>query len=190
MSNDESRGARAHVIPLPEALRLKRAIESLSAGIRVNRSPGKHHPRGERGEAAQFLGVLKALVEQIEEGLRGGELQADVDRGRLTGYERSASAMLTAEASRSFSLAQFAEHNIDRLPCAYQQMAVTALALRVAGHGFAASAEIAMGLDSDRFDAGEAARQSAAMYDAADELTRYVSQTRDLADDGDAQTDR
>ncbi|MFF7234371.1 hypothetical protein [Streptomyces sioyaensis] len=189
MSNDESRGARTHVILLPEALRLKRAIESLSAGIRVSRSPAIHHPRGERGEAAQFLGILKALVEQIEEGLRGGELQADVDRGRLTGYERQVPAMLAAEASRAFSFAQVAEHNIHKLPGAYQQMAVTALALRAAGHGFAASAEIAMGPDTDRFDAEEAARQSAAMYDAAEELTRYIAQTRDLANDSDTQPD-
>ncbi|MFF7234452.1 hypothetical protein [Streptomyces sioyaensis] len=178
------------MILLPEALRLKRAIESLSAGIRVSRSPAIRHPRGERGEAAQFLGILKALAEQIEEGLRGGELQADVDRGRLTGYERHVHAILAAEASRAFSCAQVAERNIHNLPCAYQQMAVTALALRAAGHGFAASAEISMGPDTDRFDTAEAARQSAAMYDAADELTRYISQTRDLADGGDAQTDR
>ncbi|MFI9080025.1 hypothetical protein ACIGW8_26745 [Streptomyces sioyaensis] len=68
-------------------------------------------------------------------------------------------AILAAEASRAFSFAQVAEHHIHKLPYAYQQMALTALALRAAGHGFAASAEIARGPGTDRFDAEEAARQ-------------------------------
>jgi hypothetical protein len=177
--NDEPRGARAHVIPLPEARRIKRAIESLGTGINVGRPPGApRHPMGERGDAAQLLGVLKGLVEQIEEGLRGGELQTDVQKGLFGSYERDMPAILAAEASRASSLVQFAAQGIMQLPRASQQMSATALGLKVAHHGFAASSEIAVGVDKPGFDGEEVVRQSEAMYEAADELTKYVSEKR------------
>ena len=85
MTDDSPRGARAHVIPLPEARRIKRAIESLDTGARVGRPSGApSHPMGERGDAAQYLGMLKALVQQIEYGLNGGPLQTDVQKGVFT----------------------------------------------------------------------------------------------------------
>ncbi|MFE7111797.1 hypothetical protein ACFU98_29640 [Streptomyces sp. NPDC057575] len=177
MTNEPS-GARAQAVPLPEARRIKRAIESLGTGINVNRPPGTRHPMGERGEAAQYLGILKALVDQIETGLRGGELQTDVQKGWFTGYGRDLPAMLCAESSRAASLVQFAAQGITQLPRASQQMSATAVAFQVAVHGLAASSEIAIGIDSPEFDGEEAVRQSEAMYDAADQLTKYVSEKR------------
>ncbi|MFJ1900489.1 hypothetical protein [Streptomyces sp. NPDC088115] len=178
MTTEQPPGARAHAVPLPEARRLKRAIESLGTGISVNRPPGTRHPMGERGEAAQYLGILKALVDQIETGLRGGELQTDVQKGWFGGYERDLPAMLVAESSRAQSLVQFAAQGITQLPHASQQMSATAVAFRVAEHGLAAAAEIAVGLDSPKFDGEEVARQSEAMYEAADQLTKYVADKR------------
>lgn len=176
MTNE--RGARAHVVPLPEARRIKRAIESLGTGINVSRPPGTRHPLGERGEAAQYLGILKALVEQIEYGLHGGELHTDVQKGVFGAYERDMPAILAAESSKARWLVQFAGQGIMQLPRASQQMAATALAMKVAEHGLAASCEIAVGIDASGFDPEEAVRQSEAMYDAADELTKYVAEKR------------
>lgn len=178
MTNEQPSGARAHAIPLPEARRIKRAIESLGTGVNVTRPPGTRHPMGERGEAAQYLGILKALVDQIETGLRGGELQTDVQKGWFGGYDRDLPAMLCAESSRAASLVQFAAQGIMQLPRASQQMSATALGLQVAEHGMAAAAEIAVGVDSPQFDGEEVARQSEAMYAAADQLTKYVAEKR------------
>ncbi|MFE3776130.1 hypothetical protein [Streptomyces sp. NPDC059122] len=177
MSN-ESRGARAHVVPLPEARRLKRAIESLGTGVNVTKPPGTRHPMGERGDAAQYLGILKALVQQIEYGLRGGELQTDVQKGVFTAYDRNLPSILAAESSEASSLVQFAAQGIEQLPHASQQMAASALAFTVVQHGFAAAAEIAVGIQDPAFDAEEVARQSEAMYEAADELAKYTEQKR------------
>lgn len=179
MTDDSPRGARAHVIPLPEARRIKRAIESLDTGARVGRPSGApSHPMGERGDAAQYLGMLKALVQQIEYGLNGGPLQTDVQKGVFATYDRNFPAILAAESSRAASLVQFAAQGIQQLPHASQQMAATALAFTVAEHGFAAASEIAVGVGAPDFDENEVVRQSEAMYDAADKLTEYIGEKR------------
>ena len=178
MTNEPPAGARAHAIPLPEARRIKRTIKSLDANINVSRPPGTRHPMGERGEAAQYLGILKALVDQIETGLRGGQLQTDVQKGWFGTYERDLPAMLCAESSRAASLTQFAAQGVMQLPRASQQMSAAAVAFQVAEHGLAAAAEIAVGVGSPQFDGEEVVRQSEAMYAAADRLTKYVSDKR------------
>ena len=179
MTDDSPRGARAHAIPLPEARRIKRAIESLDTGARVGRPSGApSHPMGERGDAAQYLGMLKALVQQIEYGLNGGPLQTDVQKGVFATYDRSLPAILAAESSRAASLREFARQGIMQLPHASQQMAASAAAFMVAEHGLAAASEIAVGVGAPDFDENEVVRQSEAMYDAADQLTDYVAQKR------------
>lgn len=133
---------------------------------------------GERGEAAQYLGMLKALVEQIEYGLRGSELQNDVREGVLGAYGQDMPAILAGESSRAAALVEFAGQGMVQLPRASPQLAAAARALTVVEHGFAAACEIAVGFDSPAFDPEEAVRQSEAMHDAADELTKYVGQRR------------
>ena len=133
---------------------------------------------GERGDAAQYLGMLKALVQQIEYGLNGGPLQTDVQKGVFATYDRNFPAILAAESSRAASLVQFAAQGIQQLPHASQQMAATALAFTVAEHGFAAASEIAVGVGAPDFDENEVVRQSEAMYDAADKLTEYIGEKR------------
>lgn len=85
---------------------------------------------GERGVATQYLGIPKALVEQIEYGLRGGALQSDVEKGVFGAHGRDLPAILAAEHSRAASLARFAGQGIMQLPRASQQMAATALVCR------------------------------------------------------------
>jgi hypothetical protein len=176
---DEPRGPLAHAIPLPEERRLRRAVDSLNTGTRVARPTGAQHPMGERGYAAQSLGLLKALVEQIEQGLSGGPLQADVVKGRFAGFGRDMPSMLAATASQVGDLAEFARQGIVQLPLASQQMSTAAAALATAYHAFAAAAEIAVGPGSRDFREGEAVRQSEAMYQAYDLLARYVAAKRD-----------
>ncbi|MFI8903920.1 hypothetical protein ACIGO7_37950 [Streptomyces virginiae] len=178
MTAEEPRGARAIAVSLPEARRIKRAIESLDTGINVSRPQGATHPMGERGYAAQYLGMLKALVEQIEYGLRGGELHTDVQKGFFAGYERNIPAMLASESSKARWFTQFAGAGIMQVPHASQQMAACALAGQVIEHGMAAASEIAVGIDSPDFDAEEVVRQSEAMYEKAGELEKYVAEKR------------
>jgi hypothetical protein len=179
LTDEASHGARAHAIPLPELRRIKRAIESLGTGIDVGRPKlAPAHPMGERGDAAQCLGILKALVQQIEYGLMGGPLQTDVQKGVFGAYERDLPGILAAESAHVASLREFARQGIMQLPHASQQMSATAVALMVAEHGFAAAAEIAVGVDGLGFAEDEVVRQSEAMYEAADMLTKYVAEKR------------
>jgi len=178
MTNDTPSGARARVIPLPDARRIKRAIESLDTGAGVSRPAGAHHPMGERGDAAQYLGMLKGLVQQIEYGLSGGPLQTDVQKGMFAAYERDLPSILAAESSRVAALVQFAAQGILQLPHASQQMAASALGLQVAEHGFAAASEIAVSMEAPGLDESEVVRRSEAMYEAADKLTDYIGEKR------------
>jgi hypothetical protein len=176
---DEPSGARAQAIPLPELRRIKRAIESLGTGIDVGRPKlAPAHPMGERGDAAQCLGILKALVQQIEYGLIGGPLQTDVQKGVFAAYGRDLPAILAAESAHVGTLVKFAAEGIMQVPHASQQMSAAALGLTVAEHGFAAAAEIAVGVDAPGFSDTEVTRQSEAMYEAADKLTDYVAGKR------------
>lgn len=136
---------------------------------------------GERGVATQYLGIPKALVEQIEYGLRGGALQSDVEKGVFGAHGRDLPAILAAENSRAASLARFTGQGIMQLPRASQQMAATALALTVVEQSLAAGCEIAVAIDSPDLDPQETARESEAMYDAADELGKYVAHKRTQA---------
>lgn len=179
MTTNEPRGARTHAIPLPEARRVKRAIDSLDTGLDVRRPPGApQHPMGERGDAGQYLGILKALVAQVEEGLRGGPLQTDVQKGWFGAYERNLPSMLANTASQLRDLSGFARQGIMQLPHASQQMSVAAVALLVAQHAFAAASEIAVGFDAEDFHGDEVVKQSEEMYAAFDMLADYVTKKR------------
>jgi hypothetical protein len=179
MTNEEPRGARTHAIPLPEARRVKRAIDSLDTGLDVRRPPGApQHPMGDRGDAAQYIGILKGLVGQVEEGLRGGPLQTDVQKGWFNAYERHTPSMMANTASQLRDLSEFARQGIMQLPHASQQMSVAAVALLVAQHAFAAASEIAVGIDSADFHEGEVVKQSQEMYEAFDMLADYVAKKR------------
>jgi hypothetical protein len=176
--NDDARGARTHAIPLPQARQVKRAITSLDTGMDIQKPPGQQHPMGDRGYAAQYVGVLKAIVAQVEEGLRGGPLQTDVQKGWFGGYERNLSSMFANTAAQLRDLSEFARQGIMQVPHASQQMSVGAVALRTAAHAFAAAAEIAVGVGSPDFDQDEVAKESEAMYEAFDMLADYVTKKR------------
>ncbi|MFH8805217.1 hypothetical protein ACH4F6_37705 [Streptomyces sp. NPDC017936] len=178
MTTEEPRGARTHAVPLPEARRVKRAIDSLETGLDVRRPAGAQHPMGDAGYAAQYLGMLKGLVAQVEEGLRGGPLQTDVQKGWFAAYERDVPSMLANTAAQLRSLSEFARQGIVQVPHASQQMSVAAAALLAAHHAFAAASEIAVGVGSPDFHDDEVIKQSEEMYAAADMLTDYVTQKR------------
>lgn len=178
MTSQEPRGARTHAVSLPEAKRLRRALDSLGTGMQVHRTPGTQHPMGDRGDAAQLLGMLKAVIAQTEEGLRGGPLQTDVQKGWFAAYERSLPSMFANTASQLRSLSEFARQGITQVPLASQQMAVATSALLAASCAFAAASEIAVGVDSEDFHDGEVIKQSEAMYAAADMLTEYIAAKR------------
>jgi YD repeat-containing protein len=178
MTSDAPRGARTIAVPLPEARRIRRAIDSLNLPV-PRRQPGApEHPMGERGEAAQLAGALRAYAQQIEQGLIGGPLQEDTQKGWFTAYDYDRSALLAAEGDRLRGLSAFAQQGIVQLPKASQQMSVAAVALLVAHHAFGAAAEIAVGLESEDFDEAEAVKQSEAMYEAFDMLAGYVAEKR------------
>lgn len=178
MTTEEPRGARTHAVALPEAKRLRRALDSLDTGLQVHRTPGTQHPMGERGDAAQLLGMLKAVVAQTEEGLRGGPLQTDVQKGWFTAYERALPSMFANTSAQLRDLSEFARQGILQVPLASQQMSVAATALLAASRAFAAAAEVAVGPDSADFHEAEVVKQSEGMYEAADMLTEYVSAKR------------
>ena len=178
MTTEEPRGARTHALPIPEARRIKRAIDSLDTGLNARQPAGAQHPMGDRGYAAQYLGMLKAVVAQMEEGLRGGPLETDVQKGWFGAYERDVPSMLANTAAQLRSLSEFARQGITNVPQASQQMSVAAVALLAARHAFAAASEIAVGIGSPDFHEGEMIRQSEAMYEAADMLTDYVAKKR------------
>lgn len=178
MTTEEPQGARTHAIPLPESRRVKRAIDSLETGLDARRPVGAQHPMGDAGYAAQYVGLLKALTAQMEEGLRGGPLETDVQKGWFTAYERNVPSMLANTAGQLRSLSEFARQGITNVPQASQQMSVAAVALLAAYHAFAAASEIAVGTDSEDFRADEAVRHSEEMYEATDMLTDYVTKKR------------
>lgn len=175
---DEPSGARTIAVALPEARRLRRAIDSLDLPVPRSR-PGTVHPLGERGEAAQLVGTLRGYVQQIETGLSGGPLHTDVQKGYFTAYDRNMAALIANESDRVMTLSEFARQGIMELPHASQQMSVAAAALRTAAIAFAAASEIAVGLDSPDFDPKEAVRQSEMMYAAFDVLAGYVAAKRE-----------
>ncbi|MFE3572551.1 hypothetical protein ACFXON_24395 [Bacillus subtilis] len=85
---------------------MRRALESLAIAAYSRASTA--NPLGERGDAAQYAGILAATVEQIETGLRGGTLQTQFQRGWLTGYGRDNAALLAAVGEQVKDLAVFA----------------------------------------------------------------------------------
>ena len=178
MTTEEPRGARTHALPIPESRRVRRAIDSLDTGLNAQRPPGAQHPMGDRGYAAQYLGMLKGLVAQMEEGLRGGPLETDVQKGWFGAYERNLPSMLASTAGQLRSLSAFAQQGIMQVPRASQQMSVAAVALLAAHHAFAAASEISVGAGSEDFHGDEVVKQSGAMYEAAELLLDYVKAKR------------
>lgn len=179
MTTEEPRGARTHAIPLPQARQVRRALNSLETGLDATKPPGQQHPMGDRGYAAQYVGMLKGLVAQMEEGLRGGPLETDVQKGWFGVYERSIPSMFANTAGQLRSLSEFARQGITQVPQASQQMSVAAVALLAAHHAFAAASEIAVGVGSPDFHGDEVVKQSEEMYEATDMLIDYVAKKRE-----------
>lgn len=127
MGEFEREDPRTHMQPLAKATALRRALESL--GVQATWPPaGVRNPWGERGDAAQYLGVLTAVTEQMASPLHGGELHGDMRKGYFTGYNRDLPAMLGALADRLGYDAGFAQWGAEQVPRASNQL-VTAASL-------------------------------------------------------------
>lgn len=168
----EERGARLPAQPLPEARRLRRALESLGVTAHSGQS---RNPHGERGDAAQLAGILHGTIEQIETGLRGGALQTQFQKGWMTGLGRDHSQILGTIGEQLKDLALFAGSGIQQVPLASRQFSTAALALLVAHQAFAAASEIAV---EDQPDYPAAEALSDEMVRQADELARYVDKLK------------
>jgi hypothetical protein len=171
MTTSSDGTAPASAVPLPEAPRLRRALESV--GLTAHRQPGAPpNPLGPRGDAAQYAGILAAFIEQVETGLRGGELQAQFQKGWLTGYSRSTPAVLASIGEQLGDLARFASEGMGEVPLASRQLSTAALALLTAARAFTAAADIATGEEPAL---ASAVKLSETMIANAHELARYIA---------------
>jgi hypothetical protein len=113
---------------------------------RDERQPGQpRHPKGPTGDAAQYLGMLRGLVEQMTTALHGGELHVDVQKGYFAVYQRSVPAMLAALAERSQYDAAFTRQGVEQVPLASIQLLTAATALQAAGDALAGASVVASG---------------------------------------------
>lgn len=149
-----SSGAQLLFHELPPVHALRPAAKTFG----VSFSPGDGaNPHGERGDAAQMAGALKAAMEFAENGLRGGELQTQFQKGYLSAYRRNAAAVLGSLSERAGDSAQLAvEMMMKAVPRASRQLCLAALAFQVANHALDAAAQIAAGpetWDGDRIQA-------------------------------------
>jgi hypothetical protein len=168
MFNDQ-RNARVPAQPLPEARRLRRALESL--GVTTHTGPRVPNPFGERGDAAQYAGTLHAMLEQVETALRGGELQPQFQKGWLNAYNRDVPGALGATALQIADMVQFAGEGMGRVPAAAQQLSTAVYALLVAQRAFSAAAELAT---SEQAGVDAAVELSQKMVLNAQELGRWA----------------
>ncbi|WP_040743929.1 hypothetical protein [Nocardia transvalensis] len=169
LAGDNDLTADLYAQALPEARRLRRALESL--GITTYSGQPLQNPYGERGDAAQYAGLLAAVLEQYENGIRGGPLQIQWMKGWFTGHSDDIAAILSTLAVQTKDLAHFVGTGISRLPLASRQLATTALAMFVASRALLAAAEIAS--DTPNFTAAE--DMSTRMVANAHELARYIA---------------
>ncbi|MET7816074.1 hypothetical protein ABZT26_35205 [Streptomyces sp. NPDC005395] len=177
MSDDVATPVRAQT--LPHRNRLTKALKALDVDV-PERKPGQpQNPMGERGDAAQLLGAMAAMVEQMHMPLRGGPLHADVQKGYLGGYERDVPAIFAQLGDRAKYDEAFVRQGVEQVPHASQQLVMAAVAFGVAHKSMLAASLIAGGLDdltAESADAIEKLTLEAAEY--ADMLTKYVEEKR------------
>ncbi|WP_280335466.1 hypothetical protein [Nocardia wallacei] len=161
--------------PLPEARQLRRALESIGVTT-YSRHPGPPNPHGERGDAAQYAGILHGCLEQIENGLRGGPLQTQWQKGWLGVHQEhpaqsNPTYVLASLGMQLRDLSGFAGSGIVRIPLASRQLSTAALAMLVAYRALLAAAEIA----GETPDLKAAEWLSDLMVANAHQLTVYVA---------------
>ncbi|MFJ9719967.1 hypothetical protein ACIRPQ_29245 [Streptomyces sp. NPDC101213] len=179
MNDDIATPGRAQA--LPHRNRLTKALKALDAEVAERRPGQPQNPMGERGDAAQLLGALLALVEQIHMPLRGGPLHIDLQKGYLGSYERDVPAIFAQLGDRSKYDESFVRGGVEQVPQASQQLLMAALGFGVAGKAMLAASLIAEGFDGMTEESGKAIEKltlEAAEY--ADLLTEYVAQKRPL----------
>jgi hypothetical protein len=170
MTVDNGEGARAYAAPLPEARRLRRALESLGATVHRGR-PGSP-PIGE-ADAPIMAGMLRALTETYEAGVLGTEAQTAYQFGRLAVYDHDERRVLSALALQLRAAAGFSHQAIDKVPQAARQLRIATLALECATWAVAAAAEIA-GYDNEA-DLAAAGEMSGKAVDYAGALHKFMT---------------
>ncbi|MFD4830152.1 hypothetical protein ACFWPV_09895 [Streptomyces uncialis] len=177
-SSETPRGAQGRAVPLPSKARIAEAIQALHSGARLQES-GAPHPMGERGEAAQYLGVLKALVAQIEYGLKGGPLHPGVLSGQIAGYGDETTWLIAADAFDAEVKATMAGQRSQQVPHADFHLAVAALGFHVAENSLKAAAEISVGLQDSAYAPDHAAEFTASMIHTVEALAEFVAERKE-----------
>lgn len=127
--------------PLPRSFALRPAGKTFDLGFKSNPTNAS-----ERDEAAQMAGTLKAALEQVENGLRGSELQTQFQVGYVhAGYAGDPARLLSSVSDRCTDSSVFVMQAMPRVPGASRQLSLAALALQVAAHALAAAGQIALG---------------------------------------------
>ncbi|MDX6315862.1 MAG: hypothetical protein QOF44_5326, partial [Streptomyces sp.] len=168
---------------LPTASALRKVLKTLGAEVH-ERQPGQpRHPKGPTGDAAQYLGMLRGLVEQMTTALHGGELHVDVQKGYFAVYQRSVPAMLAALAERSMYDAAFTRQGVEQVPLASIQLLTAATALQAAGDALAGASVVASGGPGGggrltEKDAAVVQKRTEQAWQTADLLHEYVEGKR------------
>ncbi len=177
MTVDDSAGrARTYAHPLPEARRLRRALDSL--GATVQRRTGSAAPIGD-ADAPALAGMLRALTETYEAGVLGTEAQTAYQYGRLAVYDHDERRVLSALALQLRTAAGFTQQAIDKVPPAARQLRIASLALECATWAVAAAAEIA-GYDNEA-DLAAAGQMSGKAVDYAGALHKFMTHLEEHA---------
>ena len=177
MTVDDSAGrARYYAAPLPEARRLRRALESL--GATVHRGQPGSPPIGE-SDAPALAGMLRAMTETYEAGVLGTEAQTAYQFGRLAVYDHDERRVLSALALQLRAAAAFTHEAIDKVAPAARQLRIATLALECATWATAAAAEIA-GYDNEA-DLAAAGQMSGKAIDYAGALHKFMTHLEEHA---------
>jgi hypothetical protein len=164
-----------NVMLLPEARRLRRALESLGVTAHAGNVNARYGVPN--ADAAQLAGALKAVVERIENGLRGAELQTQFQKGWFGGHDQDTAKILAQYAAHLDDLAQFAGQGIRKLPLASVQFTTAALAALTGSHAMNAAALIALA------DATENPENELELLDIAQQWAEeMIRQARELTD--------
>jgi hypothetical protein len=163
---------------LPTASAMRKVLKTLGATV-PERHPGQpKHPMGPNGDAAQMLGMLKGLVEQMTVALHGGPLHTDIQKGYFAVYERNTAGMFAAQAESARWGSQFMRGGVDRVPHASIQLLTAAAGLDAAYRAAAGAAVIAGDQDLTEDDAVQVKEWTEEAWEAVDVIHGYVEKKR------------